>query len=312
MNRTRSFALGLALATGLPSVVPVAGADAPSPIEAGPAATDVASRAREAGAGAGPRGLEFSGDVVAQTLNTYLYRGLLTEDRGVIVQAFTDLHAKVPLGGFLDSIDVHAQFWNSFGTGPTGTGGPNESPRAWSEADLLLGVEFATSSGFSLDATYTWLRAPNGSFEDLDELAFTLAYDDSEAWRARPGAFRGWNPSLGVAIETVGRADLSGKSGTYLEFGVAPTFSAWKADDAPNIQVPVKVGTSLGHYYEDAAGRDHFFGFLDVGCDLEVPIGGAWTFNLSAHAVFLGETPREYGGDRDLRLVLTVGLTWSF
>lgn len=313
MTHPRPFALVLPLTLAIGAAIgPSARADDAAPGRSAPGSTEVASRATEAGTESGARGVALSGDVVAQTLNTYLYRGFLTEDRGLIVQAWTDVHATIPIGGVLESVDVHGQFWNSMTTGLTGTGGPNESPRLWSEADLLLGVAFATAGGFSLDVTYTWLRAPNGSFEDLDELGFTLAYDDSARWKDGPGPFRGWNPSVTVAIETLGREDLSGSSGTYLGFGVKPTFAAWRADDAPTFALPVTVGTSLSNYYEDADGHDHFLGFVDVGCDVEVPVGGSLSVNFSAHAVVLGETPREYGGNRDVRCVLTIGLAFTF
>ncbi len=272
-----------------------------------------AYREAEGDSVAKPSGFEFSGSVNSQTLNTYLYRGFLTEENSLIVQAWLDLHAKFPLEGVVESIDVHGQFWNSFSDGITGTGGPNDSPKAWAEADWTLGVTASFGGGFSLDVSYQQLRAPNGSFDDLNEASLTLAYDDSGRYADGPGLFRGWRPSINLVVETLGQEDLSGKSGTYLGVGIAPTFAAWHGEGAPTIAVPILSGWSLGSYYEDSAGVDHSFGFLDIGVDLTAPLGDSgWTIKFCAHGVYLGDTPTEYAGNRDLFVVLSACLTFAF
>lgn len=283
-----------------------------------PPSTGMACEARADSPVAKPTGIAWAGAVTAQTLNTYLYRGFLTEENALIVQAWLDVSANVPLKGVVESIDVHGQLWNSFSDGITGTGGPNDPPRAWAEADWTLGatLNFARgdpAGGLSLDVSYQLLRAPNGNFDDLNEASLTLSYDDSGSYADGTGLFRGWNPSINLVVETKGAEDLSGGRGTYLGVGVAPTFAAWHGGDAPTFSTPILTGWSLSNYYVDAAGHDHPFGFLDIGVDLSIPLrDSGWSIELSAHGLYLGETPAEYAGNRDLFVVLTAGLSFAF
>ena len=224
------------------------------------------------------------------------------------------VRASIPISESLGSIEPHADFFTSLGDGPSGTGGPNESPRVWTEFDVTLGATLAGASGLSLDVSYAWFRAPNASFEPLEELDVVLAYDDASRGPAGDGLFRGWNPSLTLAMETLGREDQSGSRGTFLGVGVSPSFVAFDAEHAPTITVPLSVGLSLGHFFEDADGRDHAFGYVDLGVEVSAPLSddGAWTLELAAHVVLLGVTPREYGGGQDARAVLSLGICWSF
>jgi hypothetical protein len=92
----------------------------------------------------------------------------------------------------------------------------------------------------------------------------------------------------------VGQADAGEGAGTYVELGAAPSWGL--ADGAATLGVPVKLGLSLGDYYE-LAGEDHSFGFFSVGGLVTLPITaipsrfGSWNIHGGADLLMLGDQP---------------------
>ena len=77
----------------------------------------------------------------------------------------------------------------------------------------------------------------------------------------------------------------AGEKGQYLELGARPTFG-----QGVTLAVPVKVGLSLGDYYEGLRG-DERFGFFSVGGIATVPLssGGRWNLHGGAEYIRLGD-----------------------
>lgn len=156
--------------------------------------------------------------------------------------------AEFKLDGFIGT-------WNSFGpNGGTQTGGLIED---WYESDLYGGFTL-TRGKLSLTTAYTFLISPSDAFQTVQELGFTLAFDDSEwmkEWALKPYAT--------LAIETGSNGsdgpDLS--NGVYLELGIAPGFSFDMGKTPVTLTFPASVGLSLSDYYQDASGSDDTFGF---------------------------------------------------
>ena len=95
---------------------------------------------------------------------------------------------------------------------------------------------------------------------------FKLAFDDS-------GYLGGAavKPYVAIAREFGdAQADGGAEAGTYLELGIAPGYSG----AAASVAVPVKVGLSVGDYYENPlTGEDDKFGYFSIGGMVTVPLG---------------------------------------
>ena len=242
--------------------------------------------------------------------NAYFYRGIRQQDKGLLVQPAARITTRLvnedafKLDGFIGT-------WNSFGpNGGTQTGGLIED---WYESDLYAG--FTLSRGkLSLTTSYTFLTSPSDAFQEVQELAFTLALDDSEwlkEWALKPYAM--------IVLETGSNGsdgpDLD--NGTYLELGIGPGFSFDVAKTPVTLTLPVSVGLSLSDYYQDAAGNDDTFGFAQVGAKASIPLGeagrfGTWTLNAGVSVLFLGDHTKAFNNGDDTQFIGTIGLQWSF
>ncbi|MDX2117156.1 MAG: hypothetical protein SFY96_03125 [Planctomycetota bacterium] len=242
--------------------------------------------------------------------NAYFYRGIRQQDKGLIVQPAARIttrlvdDAELKLDGFIGT-------WNSFGPNAgTQTGGLIED---WYESDLYGGFTL-THGTLSLTTSYTFLTSPSDAFQTVQELGFTLAFDDSawmKAWSLKPYAT--------LAIETGSNGsdgpDLS--NGVYLECGIAPGFS-FDVDKTPiTLTFPVSVGLSLSDYYQNAASADDTFGFAQVGAKASIPLGapsrfGTWTLNAGVLVLFLGDHTKVFNGGDGTEMIGTVGLQWNF
>lgn len=242
--------------------------------------------------------------------NAYFYRGIRQQDKGLIVQPAARLttrlvdDAEFKLDGFVGT-------WNSFGpNGGTATGGLTED---WYESDLYAGFTL-THGKLSLTASYTFLTSPSNAFQEVQELGFTIALDDSEwmkEWSLKPYAT--------VAIETGSNGsdgpDLD--NGTYLELGIAPGFSFDVGKTPVTMTFPASVGLSLSDYYQDATGSDDAFGFAQIGTKASMPLGepgrfGAWTLNAGVSVLFLGDHTKAFNGGDGTEVIGTIGLQWNF
>jgi len=117
-----------------------------------------------------------------------------------------------------------------------------------------------------------------------------------------------------------GQADGGLDAGRYLELGVSPGVAGTHA----SLAVPVKLGVSLGHYYELNTGtseaplyEDHAFGFFSAAAIVTVPLRGstsfgAWNVHGGVEWQSLGDTTRAFnGGDRS-RVIGSIGLGVSY
>jgi hypothetical protein len=207
-------------------------------------------------------------------------------------------------------VGINIGTWNSLNTGDTGTDGP--SGKLWYEGDFYTTLGLGFGGGVSVLTTYTAYTSPNNTFSTAKELMFKLAVDDS----AYLGT-RAVKPYAIVAREMdtapgLGQADGGEHAGTYLELGIAPGYAGSKA----SVAVPVKVGLSLGDYYE-LAGVDHGFGFFSVAGIVTVPLGpttkfGAWNVHGGAEFQKLGDTTAFFNGDDDSQVIGSIGIGFSY
>ena len=273
------------------------------------AASPAGSTAVQEPADPNPGALSLSGGFDFQS--TYMFRGIRQHSTGVAAWPWADLGIAAYTGdGGLKSMGINVGSWNSQHTGDTGIDGP--SNKLWYESDFYVTLGFGFGGGVSLATTYTAYTSPNNTFSSVKEILVKLSVDDSA--RLGRGAIR---PYVALARELdtapgVGQADGGAKAGTYLEVGIAPGYTGAKA----SLAVPVKVGLSLGNYYE-LAGRDDRFGFVSVAGLVTVPLGsttkyGSWNVHGGAELQRLGGHTAALNGDHRVRVMGSIGVGFSY
>lgn len=252
-----------------------------------------------------PGALTFTGGV--DFLNAYYFRGIPQDESGLIMWPYADLEFAVYSGdGGIRSLGVNVGTWNSLHTGDMGLDSAAE--KLWYESDFYATLGLGFGGGTSLGITYTAYNSPNGMFATVRELAFKFAVDDSPYLGG--AAVR---PYVLLARE-LGDAQADGglEAGTYLELGIAPGYSAARASFA----VPVKVGLSLGDYYEifDPQG-DEAFGFFSIAGVVTVPFTsmptsfGSWNVHGGVEYLRLGERNRALGANN---VIASVGIGFTY
>ena len=200
--------------------------------------------------------------------------------------------------------------WNSLHTGDTGSDGP--SGKLWYEGDFYAALGLGFGHGVSVTTTYTAYTSPNDSFSTVKEIMLKVAVDDTA-----PLGKAALKPYALVARELdtsngQGQADAGADGGTYLEFGLAPGYAGSRA----SVSVPLKVGLSLGNYYE-LDGDDHTFGFWSAAGVLTVPLGsaskfGTWNVHGGVEFQSLGDTTRFLNGGDRTEVIASVGIGFSY
>ncbi|HWB20426.1 MAG TPA: hypothetical protein VG711_09020 [Phycisphaerales bacterium] len=242
----------------------------------------------------------------------YFYHGILQEDSGLILQP----SARLTINLYSEDdfkIDAILGTWNSFHGEKTNAHTDGDFTNYWYESDLIAG--FAITKGdFSLTTTYTFLTSPSNAYQTVQELDFTLAYDDSRLL----GGFA-MHPYTLLGIET--GADYSdgadSDKGIYLELGIAPGFSFDIGKTPIAVSFPASVGLSLHNYYQNTEGDDDTFGFAQVGAKAAIPLPfgdrfGSWTLNAGVSALFLGDHTAEFNHNDDFEVIGVVGLQLNF
>jgi hypothetical protein len=251
-----------------------------------------------------PGNLTLTGGI--DFLNAYLFRGIPQDDTGVVMWPYGELGIAVHSGtGILKSVGVNVGLWNSLHTGAAGLDGP--SGELWYESDFYTTLALGFGGGTNLGVTYTAYNSPNGMFSTVRELSFRFAFDDSRAL-GRAAA----KPYVLFARELDGQADGGAEEGTYLEIGAAPGFPL--AGFA--VSVPVRVGFSLGDYYEGLLG-DERFGFFSVAGIVTIPFSsaptkvGSWNIHGGVEYVRLGDRNADILGDSS-KVIGSIGIGLSY
>lgn len=260
---------------------------------------------------AAPRRLHAT--ISLRATNDYFFRGILQEDDAVILQPAAELAFDVVRSSDLDLL-MKFGLWNSVHDTPTNAARTDSAVEKWYEADVYAGLAAAVGH-WTFGGVYTWYTSPSDSFSTVQDLTFTVAYDDSEAlgvWALAPRA--------AFAIET-GDDYADGANsdrGLYLELGINPGLDL---ADTPlgdwRLSFPVAVGLSLGDYYQDASGDDDTFGYADLGVEAatELPVPdayGDWTFSAGLHWLILGDHTKAMNSGESNELMLSAALTLSF
>jgi len=245
----------------------------------------------------------------------YYFRGIRQEDKDWIFQPYGDVTFKLVEGTpTFGNLGLTVGLWNSLHGGPTGVDGNRTDPDLWYESDFYTKLGWTFFEDFSSAITYTAYMSPNDSFGTVQELAFSLGYNDSKLL----GPFA-LNPSVLVAFELKGQADAGRHRGVYLQTGITPgyTFNA-KGTYPVTLTVPLLVGLSLSDYYEFGTGKDDTFGFLQVGVGVSVPLAfipasfGSWTIKGSVNMLHLGDNLKAVNNNDGTEVIGTIGLAFTY
>ena len=212
------------------------------------------------------------------------------------------------------TLTLTAGMWNSIHGEATGSQTSDTSVEHWYESDVYISLTAAWEK-WTLDATYTWYLSPNDAFEHIQEIAFTVSFDDSDllgAWSLQPYAT--------LAIETGSNfADgADSDRGVYLGLGIGPGFDAALGQSRTlRVSFPIEVGLSLSDYYQDASGDDDFFGYASLGIRLETALPtptefGAWSLYGGVNALLLGDNLKAINNDDSNEFIAYIGLSLSF
>jgi hypothetical protein len=236
--------------------------------------------------------------------NAYMFRGVRQDDTGTITwpSAEVGLRLRAADRG-LASARVRVGTWNSLHSGWAGADGP--SGKRWYESDVYTTLSLGFANAVALDTTYTAYHSPNKMFTNVKELAFKATVD-------RPlvaGALL--NPYALVAFELdtkpgIGQLDGGFKAGRYLELGAAPALSVRRI----GVGVPVRVGLSVGNYYE-LAGVDHRFGFFSVAGIATLPLTRWANVHGGVEYQRLGTTTKAFNGGDASKTIASVGIGFS-
>ncbi len=248
-------------------------------------------------------------DVVTE----YWFRGIGQENEGLILQPWVDMTATlIQTDNY--TLTGTVGLWNSVQDSTPGD--------AWYESDFYAGFT-AKTGDIEIGTQYVVLYNPSGGDIFAEEVNVSFGYDDSNLWGQDGFAL---NPTALLAIETDGGSDAGNNKGTYLQLGIEPVFADVCGSDSVKVDmaIPVKLGLSLDDYYENGAGDDDTFGYLDIGAVFSTPLAdlipadyGNWTASAGVHVIFLGDTAQDISeafgtGSDDYSIYGTFGLKMEY
>lgn len=230
--------------------------------------------------------------------NQYMFRGIRQHSSGVATWPFFDLGIGAFQGeGGLKSVGINVGTWNS----------AHSKPGGWYESDVYATLGLGFGGGVALASTYTSYTSPNDSFTHVKEIAFKLSVDDSAALGS--AALKPYGlVALELATEP-GRYQADGglEAGRYLELGIAPGVSG----DRASLTLPVKVGLSIGDYYE-LDGVDNKFGFFSVGGMVTVPVASHFNVHGGVEFQALGDTTKALNRGDGSQVIGSFGIGLSY
>ena len=233
--------------------------------------------------------------------NAYMFRGVRQDDSGTITWPSAEVGLRLHAADHgLTSARVRVGTFNSVHSGWAGSSGP--SGKSWYESDIYTTLSLAFANALAIDTTFTHYRSPNDMFTTVNELSFKATVDRAVAGGAS------FSPYALVAFELdtkpgLGQLDGGFNAGKYLELGAAPHHSIRRI----GLAAPIKVGLSIGNYYE-LAGTDHRFGFVSVGGIATLPITPWMNVHGGVEFERLGRTTKAFNGGDASKTIASIGV----
>lgn len=260
------------------------------------------------------RDAAISGRLSFDFTTQYFFRGIVQENKGIIVQPSIDLSMKVLEGDdTLRKLNVVVGQWNSLHSDQTNSGG---SGGVWYESRFYLGVESQLGERWHAGLRYNTYSFPNSGNTPIQEFALSVRFDDAGVFSESFSL----QPTLTIAKEVSGQRDGGNDKGTYAELAIAPSWTIGTLGQSDlTLTIPGKVGTSLGGYYErPAGGGDDFFGYLQGGAVLSnqldfLPAGlGPWNAHVGLHLLLLAGNTKSYNSGDNAEFIFEFGMSTEF
>jgi hypothetical protein len=243
----------------------------------------------------------FSANAQIDFTNAYIFRGIMQEKRGLIVQPWGEVYASLYSSddGLLRDVSAGFGVWLSIHSRDTLA---TNEPRSVYEADYypMLSVDFA--GGVNLTTTYYFYDSPNGAWGPaVQELNFKLSLGEGSGLERI-------SPWVNVAVETYS-SSLGANSGTGVQFGIDPTFVD---NDHFSVSGSAEVGLSIDDYYDGVDGHENTFGYANLGVGVGVPITDHFAANLAFKYYLFGDDLQTVNGGHGGHGVVTASLSASF
>lgn len=243
----------------------------------------------------GPNKGRVSFSIASDITNAYFFRGILNERDGFIWQPYGDLNFNLYEGeGAVSTVDLGFGMWFSFHSEKTLATG--EGPTNLYEVDYYPSLTVGFSNGLSTGLSYVLYTSPNGGFSTVQQVDWSLGFDDSE-WL---GAFA-LNPSALFSFE-LENTSFGPDEGGYFQLGLTPGVDVGE-EYTVSLSFPLVLGLSMYDYYETSHDDDHTFGFFSFGATSSFPLSfipedfGSWSTGLSLTVLVLSDTLEEVNED---------------
>lgn len=257
----------------------------------------------------------------------YFARGLLQENKGVIAQPWIELRMHLyQTNGPISDVFLFAKSWNSFHSGPSGTGSNlSNSPSAWYETQLTAGLGVQAFRVLTVSGGYNIQISPNDRFNTVEELFVRGDLQDKRLWgltgEVGPVSweFDGIRLYGLFAWETDGQRDNGDNRGVYSEVGIKPGITLHPCDNfTASLSVPVSVGFNVFEYHEVQNKGDAPFAFFTLGFEGEVPLKwipsryGEWSLYGAVTWYNLGQNVSKFNNRNNDELVGSGGLRFNY
>ena len=294
--------------------------------------TPAAAQAQDEPAGPNTGKISFSAGI--DIADAYYFRGIKQENDGVQLQPYFEMNIDLYEGdGILQSLGIVLGSWSSFHFDDPPSVRAGGDPSRWYEADIYAGLSLGLADTWSLSAIYTAYMSPNGAFTTVQDVNFTIGYDDSGCWEqiVQIDGFAGLQPWVSFIAELDNQADAGNgfpgaggtEEGVALLVGITPSMTLIASEDMPvTLTVPVTAGFSIEDYYErikpSGSVDDDNFGYVEVGLVLSTPLAfipadyGEWEVYGSVNFLFLGETTEELNSDDDFEVYFKIGAGFTY
>lgn len=242
----------------------------------------------------------FSGAAQIDFTNAYIFRGIMQEKDGLIVQPWGEGYVNLYSSddGFLRDVTAGFGVWLSIHSEETLA---TNNPTSVYEADYYPLVSMDFAGGFNLLTIYYFYDSPNGAWGPaVQELNFKLSYDDGEFTRLSP-----W---VNLAIETFS-SSLGANSGSGLQFGISPTFVD---NENFSIGASAELGITLDDYYDGVDSNENTFGYANIGANVAVPINDMLSVSGSFKYFLFGDDLETVNGGDGGQAVGTLSISASF
>jgi hypothetical protein len=258
---------------------------------------------------------DFSFGVGADFVSKYIFRGFIQEDQGFIAQPYVQMNLNLYQADDF-AVSAYLGAWSSFQSKKTGAASTAHS--SWYETDIYggLGIE---CHDFSAGIVYTFYNYPNSTYNTVQEIGFTVGYNDAKCWENTFLEGFALNPSAGVYFETDNtNSAFSNDPAGYAQLGIAPSYTIDKLKDLPiSLSLPVVLGLSYDGYYIDSSGHNDNVGYVSVALGASIPLPlpakyGSWEMHGNIGYIFyISDSLQAFNGnDGELFGGIGIGMTY--